>query len=93
MSSLFFFFFAFKPILRIGLAFFEEPNEAVIERGQKDLKVVEKALPKGEVNWCEESDPEELGEPVEIQLSQFLLFRNPGLLIPTHHLIISFDCP
>lgn len=41
----------FEPTPGIRLAFLKEPNGAVIELVQRDPKVFEKALAKGEVNW------------------------------------------
>jgi len=41
----------FEPTPGIRLAFLKEPNGAVIELVQRDPKVMEKALAKGEVNW------------------------------------------
>ena len=41
----------FEPTSGIRLAFLKEPNAAVIELVQRDPKVFEKALAKGDVNW------------------------------------------
>lgn len=41
----------FEPTPGIRLAFLKEPNGAVIELVQRDPKVFEKALAKGDVNW------------------------------------------
>ena len=41
----------FEPTPGIRLAFLKEPNGAVIELVQRDPKVMEKALAKGDVNW------------------------------------------
>jgi predicted enzyme related to lactoylglutathione lyase len=41
----------FEPTPGIRLAFLKEPNGAIIELVQRDPKVMEKALAKGDVNW------------------------------------------
>jgi catechol 2,3-dioxygenase-like lactoylglutathione lyase family enzyme len=41
----------FEPTPGIRLVFLKEPNGAVIELVQRDPKVMEKALAKGDVNW------------------------------------------
>jgi predicted enzyme related to lactoylglutathione lyase len=41
----------FEPTPGIRLAFLKEPNGAVIELVQRDPKVFQKALVKGDVNW------------------------------------------
>jgi catechol 2,3-dioxygenase-like lactoylglutathione lyase family enzyme len=41
----------FEPTPGIQLVFLKEPNGAVIELVQRDPKVMEKALAKGDVNW------------------------------------------